>query len=317
MSEMDRAARILLVEDSSVDAGLIARGLRQAGLDVELRVAASEEMVRASLQAFEPDVILADLSIPGFSGAAAVALAHDWDPSVPCILVSGTLGEELVTQALRIGATDYVPKQHLDALAPAVRRALAEGAERRARARLEAELAESNALLTALMENVPDHVYFKDVDSRFTMISRSMARSFGLDDPAQAIGKTDFDFFTEDQARAAAEDEREIMRTGRPLVDHAESETWPDGRETWASSTKLPYKDGRGNTLGSFGISRDITGRMATESALRESEALYRSVVDGRWSSNRGGRSTRTARRFPARRTRRWSRLPRANPPRA
>jgi len=145
MTDTERPARILLVEDNETDAGLIARVLRREGLDVELLGAASEAMVRASLAAFAPDVILVDLTIPGFSGAAAVALARAWDPSVPCILVSGSLGEELLIQALRIGATDYVPKQHLEALAPATRRALAEGTERRARVQAEAELQSSRS----------------------------------------------------------------------------------------------------------------------------------------------------------------------------
>ena len=280
MTDTERPARILLVEDNETDAGLIARVLRREGLDVELLVAASEAMVRASLAAFAPDVILVDLTIPGFSGAAAVALARAWDPSVPCILVSGSLGEELLIQALRIGATDYVPKQHLEALAPATRRALAEGTERRARVQAEAELQSSRSLLSALMDNVPDHVYFKDADSRFTLISRSMARSFGLEDPSEALGRTDTDFFPQDQAGLALTDERNVMASGTPLVDRAERETWPDGRETWASTTKMRYTDAEGRLLGTFGVSRDITRRVEAEAALRESEELYRAVTD-------------------------------------
>ena len=311
MTGMDRAVRVLIIEDSSLDAGLIVRILRRDGLDVETLVAAGEEAVRGSLPAFDPDVILADLAIPGFSGAAAVAIAREWNPIVPCILVSGALAEDLLAQALRIGATDYVPKARLDALAPAVRRALAEGDERRARAKLEAELAESQALLAALMEHVPDHVYFKDLDSRFTMISRSMARSFGLDDPAEAIGRTDFDFFPEEHARPAFEDELEVMRTGRPLIDKAERETWPDGREAWASTTKLRHTDVHGTT-------RPKTGR-STPGTPPRSRFLVgpgTSLVAGQLPRSRGTRSTRMARRFRPLPTRGGSRSTRASPPR-
>ena len=124
-------------------------------------------------------------------------------------------------------------------------------------------------LLSALMDNVPDHIYFKDADSHFIRISKAHAKSFGLEDPAQALGKTDFDFFTEEHARTAFENEREIIRTGRPMVGVEEKETWPDGRETWVSTTKAPFCDSTGKIIGTFGISRDITERKQAAQQLR------------------------------------------------
>ena len=136
--------------------------------------------------------------------------------------------------------------------------------------RAQEDLLRERSLLEALMDSTPDHIYFKDVESRFTLISAAMARSFGLHDPSEAVGKTDFDFFSAEEARLALEDEREIMRTGRPVVDLEERETWPDGRETWASTTKLPRVDSQGNVVGTFGISRDITERRRVDEELRE-----------------------------------------------
>ena len=147
------------------------------------------------------------------------------------------------------------------------------------RKRAERVLVEQRARLIALMDNIPDHIYFKDVDSRFTMISRAMATSFGLSDPSQSVGKTDFDFFLEEQARPALEDEREIMRSGRPVVGLEERETWPDGRETWASTTKLVRTDGEGNVVGTFGISRDITERKRADQELRETNAALEEAM--------------------------------------
>jgi PAS domain S-box-containing protein len=108
------------------------------------------------------------------------------------------------------------------------------------RRRMEAELARERDLLRALMENVPDKIYFKDRRSRFLHVSRSTARLFGRSNPCEVVGKTDADFFTEEHARAALADEWEVMRTGRPLVGKEERESWPDGRETWALTTKMP-----------------------------------------------------------------------------
>jgi PAS domain S-box-containing protein len=136
------------------------------------------------------------------------------------------------------------------------------------------------SLLKALMDNTPDHLYFKDADGRFIMISRALAARFGLSDASLAVGKTDFDFFTEEHARPAFEDEREIMRTGQPIVGLEERETHIDGTEAWVSTTKLARVDEHGRILGTLGISRDITDRKRTEQTLRESEEKYRTLAE-------------------------------------
>lgn len=131
-----------------------------------------------------------------------------------------------------------------------------------------AALSQANALLQALMDYVPDHIYFKDLHSRFIRNSRSQASSLGLSDPAQAVGKTDFDFFPH-AAKAYAE-EQEVMRSGNSLVDFEEWVVWPDGRETWVSTTKVPLRNSEGETIGIFGISRNITERKRAEQSIRE-----------------------------------------------
>lgn len=79
--------------------------------------------------------------------------------------------------------------------------------------------------LQALMKETPDHIYFKDLASRFVRANRAMAKSFGVADPEDLVGKTDFDVFTENHARQAYEDEQEILRTGLPKADIEEAET--------------------------------------------------------------------------------------------
>jgi len=148
------------------------------------------------------------------------------------------------------------------------------------RKKTEEALAQEQSLLHALMDNIPDQVFFKDAASRFIRISKAQAKRFGLSDPAQAVGKTDFDFFTKDHAQPAFEDEQKIMRTGQPLVDLEEKETWPDSRTTWVSTTKMPLCDGQGQIVGTFGISRDITERKREEEAQRENEERFRSLYE-------------------------------------
>ena len=134
-----------------------------------------------------------------------------------------------------------------------------------------AALSKANALLQALMDHMPDHIYFKDTQSRFIRNSRSQASLLGLSDPSEAVGKTDFDFFPH-AAKSYAE-EQEVMKSGKPLVDLEEWVVWPDGRETWVSTTKLPLRNSEGQTIGIFGISHDITERKRAEQAIRQLNA--------------------------------------------
>ena len=137
------------------------------------------------------------------------------------------------------------------------------------RKRAEENLAYERFLLTTLMENAPDFIYFKDVDSRFIRISKCQADYYGLSDPAEAIGKSDFDFYDADRARQYLADEQEIMRTGRAVVDKEEEQIWPDGRVAWLLTSKLPLYNDIGEIVGSFGLSLDITHRKRAEAQLQ------------------------------------------------
>jgi PAS domain S-box-containing protein len=141
-------------------------------------------------------------------------------------------------------------------------------------------LSQERYLLHALMDNLPDSIYFKDAASRFLRINKALATFFGLADPTQAVGKTDFDFFREEHARPAYEDEQEIIRTGQPVVGKEEKGVWLDGRVGWASTTKMPLRDKDGRIIGTFGVSRDITHIKLAEEALRASEQRFRTFVD-------------------------------------
>jgi phosphoserine phosphatase RsbU/P len=120
---------------------------------------------------------------------------------------------------------------------------------------------ERDILLNALLEHSADHIYFKDTEGRFICASRSHARWFGLADAKALIGRTDRDFFSIEHARQAAEDESTVMRTGQPIEGIIEKETWPNGKVTWVSTSKLPLFDGAGKLIGIQGISRDVTAQ--------------------------------------------------------
>lgn len=124
-------------------------------------------------------------------------------------------------------------------------------------------------LLEAFLEHIPDNVFFKDRQSRFIRISRAMANYCGLPEPSHAVNKADCDIFTSEHAELAYADEQEIIRTGRPMVGIEEKETWPDGRESWVLTTKVPLRDRRGQIIGTMGIAHNITDRKQAEARLR------------------------------------------------
>lgn len=146
------------------------------------------------------------------------------------------------------------------------------------RKRSEANLAAERNLLRVLMDNVPDYIYFKDRDSRIIRVNEATAKAFGFDDPAKVVGKGDWDFFTEEHAQEAYADEQEIIRTGHAILAKEERETWPDGRVTWSSTTKMPLRDSNGNIVGTFGVSRNITERRQFGEELRKAKEAAESA---------------------------------------
>lgn len=123
-----RNVRILLLEDSEVDAELACEQLRRGGFECDFRRVSDREGFVAALQSGDHDIILADYSLPSFDGATALELAREKAPHIPFIFVSGVLGEERAIESLKRGATDYVLKQRLQRLPIAVERALNEAA---------------------------------------------------------------------------------------------------------------------------------------------------------------------------------------------
>jgi PAS domain S-box-containing protein len=132
----------------------------------------------------------------------------------------------------------------------------------------EEKLNQEQYLIDALLNNLPDHVYFKDLESRFIRINKAQAQFFGLNETAQAVGKTDFDFFTLEHAQQAYDDEQNIIRTGQ-LLSLEEKETHHNRSDTWVSTIKLPLCDLKGIIIGTFGISRDITKHKQAEEEIK------------------------------------------------
>lgn len=150
----------------------------------------------------------------------------------------------------------------------------------RDREQAEESLRQERYLFNKLMELMPESIYFKDADSRFTRVSKALANRLGLDNPAQVVGKSDRDFFSGEFADETSRDEHVLVDSKQTLRDKTELVRWPDGSESWHLTTKIPLSDSAGKLIGSIGISHDISKLKQIEAELRTSEARFREIVE-------------------------------------
>jgi PAS domain S-box-containing protein len=288
---MNRKLRILILEDRPDDAELVLRELRKAGIRFDGKCVATEAAFLAALCDAPPDLILADYALPAYDGKSALAAVRKETPEIPFIFVSGTMGEETAIEALHQGATDYVLKQRLSRLGPAVQRALREVEQRRYRAQAERHIHELNVLLRAILDNIPDPTWQKDIQGRFLFCNEPLALIYGRS-MEDIIGKTVFDISSSDAERMTREDQ-EVIATGK-LIQVEQQYTYAGGQKRWFDTIKSPIFNERGEVTGTVGISRETTERHQTDEALRVSEERFRSVwehsIDGMRLTDHEGR---------------------------
>ncbi len=276
---MTTPLNILIVEDSQNDAELALQELRRAGFDPKWRRVETEQGFLDELPN-RPDIILSDYSMPQFSGLRAAKLLRESGLKIPFILISGTVGEEVAVEAMKFGATDYLLKDRLTRLGQAVGKALEQKHFQEEYLQTQRELLSKTAMLDAMLDNIPAFIYFKDLQSRFVLVSRSWADLFQISDPEKIKGKADSDFFPPKHAQITLEDEQRIIRTGQPMVDKQELVVYQNGDKSWGLTTKLPWRDATGAIIGTFGISRDITAIKKAEEKLAYERQLLRTSID-------------------------------------
>ena len=141
-------------------------------------------------------------------------------------------------------------------------------------------LDEERNMLRALIDNIPDFVYVKDLKSRFIVANSRLANVTGVASPADLLGRTDHDFFPLEDSHAFFEDEQHVIRSGQPLQNREETILDREGNEIFILTTKVPVRDKKGQVIGVAGIGRDITSRRKMENALRQAEQNYRGIFD-------------------------------------
>jgi len=186
---MSGQIKVLMVEDSKQDAELVQYELKKGGLDFVAKRVQTKEGFNDAIFGFEPDIILSDYQLPAFNGISALAVAVIDAPDVPFIFVSGAIGEELAIETLKGGATDYVYKNQLTQLVPAVTRALDEAKEKHARRRAEEGLRRTLARMQVMLDQTVDALasiteirdpYTAGHQQRVSLLASEVAREFGL-----------------------------------------------------------------------------------------------------------------------------------------
>ena len=141
-------------------------------------------------------------------------------------------------------------------------------------------LDDERKMMRALIDNIPDHMYVKDIEGRFILVNSEVAKRFGLSDPQSVIGKTDFDFYPFELAAAFREDELRVMSGGKALIQKEEMGMDPEGNTIPMLTTKVPLRDRTGRVNGIAGVGRDITWLKNSEAALVAAEQKYRRMFD-------------------------------------
>lgn len=147
--------------------------------------------------------------------------------------------------------------------------------------KVEEALEREQYLMRTLMDTIPDNIWFKDSAGRFLRANQAQARVLGVSDPLDVLGKTDFDFFSEEHARMALSQEISIINGGPAVVNNDELLTYPDKEPAWVSVTKLPLFDETGKIIGTYGLARDITERKRSEQELQNA---YEATLEG-WAA--------------------------------
>ncbi len=216
-------------------------------------------------------------SLDRASGVLLAVLLMAVAGAAACVFSAHRHRRRTLELAARIAGLEKQVRASAAGLAEAGERLRAETGRRE---QAEAGLQRERSFMDIFLQSVPDCVYFKDEHSRFIRCSDSMARLFGRNSTSEMIGRTDFDFFSEEHARPAFEDEQKIIRTGQPIVGLPEKEVFPDGRVAWSLTSKMPLRDEKGRIVGTFGISKNMTELKCSEEELRQREILFRLIFE-------------------------------------
>jgi len=264
------ATRVLLIEDDAADVMLIT-----ALLEGEFAVTHAVSLREGIAAANAPfDIVLLDLFLPDSRGLDTFAQLQALHPELPILVMSGLDDEQIAEAAVHDGAQDYLVKGQMDEVL--LHRSVRYAIERK---RVERALRDSEAFYQSLVENLPQFIYRKDAQGRFTFANRRFCVELGKT-LEEIVGRTDYDFFPPELAEKYQADDQRVIQAGR-LFETVEEHTPPSGEKEYVQVVKSPVFDAHGKIIGTQGIFWDVTARVRGEEKLKKAHAdLARSRED-------------------------------------
>ncbi len=264
---MDKKLKILMLEDVATDAELIERELRKANIDFSSKWVETKEAFIKELKDFSPDLILSDYALPSFDGMSALKIVQEEYRYVPFIFVTGSLGEEKAIETLKSGATDYVLKERLSRLGPAVHRALREAEERIQRMKAEEKIREQAALL----DKAQDAIVVRDMEHNILFWNKGAERLYGWK-AEELIGRKAINLLYKEKSPQMIEARRGVAENGE--WDGEFRQVTKDGREIIVQSrwTLVPDNDGKPKSI--LIINTDITEKKRLESQFLRAQRM-------------------------------------------
>ncbi len=264
--------KILNVEDNPLDSELIVRALERGNLAADIVRVETPESFQEKLHQYEPDIVLADYALPRFSGPEALQFVRQHSPDLPFIFVTGSLGEELAIETLKKGATDYVMKERLDRLVPAIQRALQEMAERRARREAEQALRISEELYRRLVENARDGIFTLTAGGQVSSVNNACEAMTGWT-REQCLGKTFIEFIHSDNLQQSKDWLQATLEGKNPPPVELQIRSNRGNGFITLEVTSTVLEDA-GQITGILCIARDVTERRHLEEQLRQAQKM-------------------------------------------
>ena len=291
---MSEPVRILIVEDASSDFDLAQREIRKAVSDAVFQQVQTMQDFLHALETFQPDLILSDYHMPAFDGLTALKLTQERSKLTPFIIWTGTMGEDIAVEMMRAGAVNYILKDNIKRLGPAVAHALEERRLLIEHKRAEEIIHNNEKRLRVLIENGRDNISLLAVDGTLLWESPATVRSLGYAQD-EFVGHNMFDLMHPDDLQWTSELYAKLLQEPGSRQEGVFRLRHNDGSWRWNEATVT-------NMLNEPGVNaivvnyRDITERKQAEDALRESQLKYENLVETThdliWSVDAEGRIT-------------------------
>jgi PAS domain S-box-containing protein len=274
-----QSLRVLIVEDSEDDVLLIIRELKKGGFNPIYERVETAAAMRKALKEKQWDIILCDYKLPQFSAPSAIALLKETNIDIPILIISGKIGEDTAAECMLVGAQDYIMKNNMSRLCPAIARELDEADSRNKRKQMEQALSQSEEKYRNILENIEDGYYEVDLAGNFTFFNGSLCRILGFSHK-EMISMNNRQYTEEEGSKKLFHVLNQVYKTGEPAKEFDWQIIRKDGTKRHIEASVSLLKDLSGKPTGFRGIVRDITERKLADQSLRESEKYFKEITE-------------------------------------